>query len=30
VERWPNAGVPPNPAAWIITTARNRAIDRFR
>ena len=30
VERWPSAGIPPNPAAWIITTARNRAIDRFR
>jgi RNA polymerase sigma-70 factor, ECF subfamily len=30
VERWPSAGAPPNPAAWIITTARNRAIDRFR
>jgi len=30
VERWPSAGVPPNPAGWIITTARNRAIDRFR
>jgi RNA polymerase sigma-70 factor (ECF subfamily) len=30
VERWPRAGVPPNPAAWIISTARNRAIDRFR
>ena len=30
VERWPSAGVPPNPAGWIITTARNRAIDRLR
>jgi len=28
--RWPCAGLPPNPAGWIITTARNRAIDRFR
>ncbi len=30
VERWPNTGLPPSPAGWIITTARNRAIDRFR
>jgi RNA polymerase sigma-70 factor (ECF subfamily) len=30
VQRWPSAGLPPNPAAWIITTARNRAIDRLR
>ncbi len=30
VERWPATGVPPSPAGWIITTARNRAIDRFR
>ena len=30
LERWPASGVPPSPAAWIITTARNRAVDRFR
>ena len=30
LERWPSAGVPPNAAGWIITTARNRAIDRLR
>ncbi|MEP6954861.1 MAG: sigma-70 family RNA polymerase sigma factor [Solirubrobacteraceae bacterium] len=30
VARWPEAGVPPSPAGWIITTARNRAIDRLR
>jgi len=30
LERWPSAGVPPSPAGWIITTARNRAIDRLR
>jgi RNA polymerase sigma-70 factor, ECF subfamily len=29
-ERWPAAGLPPSPAGWIITTARNRAIDRLR
>ena len=29
-ERWPATGVPPNPGAWITTTARNRAIDRLR
>ena len=29
-KRWPSAGLPPSPAGWIITTARNRAIDRLR
>ncbi|MEK6228400.1 MAG: RNA polymerase sigma factor [Actinomycetota bacterium] len=30
MERWPSAGVPANPGAWILTTARNAAIDRLR
>jgi RNA polymerase sigma-70 factor (ECF subfamily) len=30
VVKWPETGVPPSPAGWIITTARNRAIDRLR
>ncbi|HVE62473.1 MAG TPA: RNA polymerase sigma factor [Mycobacteriales bacterium] len=29
-ERWAADGVPPNPGGWIVTTARNRAIDRLR
>jgi RNA polymerase sigma-70 factor (ECF subfamily) len=28
--RWPDTGLPPSPAGWIITTARNRALDRLR
>jgi RNA polymerase sigma-70 factor (ECF subfamily) len=30
LERWPADGVPANPAAWILVTARNRALDRVR
>ncbi len=29
-ERWPTDGLPPSPSGWIITTARNRAVDRLR
>jgi RNA polymerase sigma-70 factor (ECF subfamily) len=29
-QRWPDTGLPPSPAGWIITTAKNRAIDRLR
>jgi RNA polymerase sigma-70 factor (ECF subfamily) len=28
--RWPADGVPPNPGGWIVTTARNKALDRLR
>jgi len=30
VQRWPSTGLPPSPVGWIITTARNKAIDRLR
>jgi RNA polymerase sigma-70 factor (ECF subfamily) len=30
VEHWPRTGPPPSPAGWIITTARNRTVDRLR
>jgi RNA polymerase sigma-70 factor (ECF subfamily) len=29
-QRWPDTGLPPSPAGWIITTARRRAIDHLR
>ena len=29
-ERWPEQGVPPNPGGWIMTTARNKVLDRLR
>jgi len=29
-DRWRTGGIPPNPAGWIVTTARNRAIDDLR
>ena len=30
LERWPEAGVPENPGAWLMATAKNRAIDQLR
>jgi len=30
LQRWPSEGLPPSPAGWIITTARNQAINRLR
>lgn len=30
LQRWPETGLPPNPGAWLTTTARNRSIDRLR
>ncbi|HEX9968625.1 MAG TPA: sigma factor [Acidimicrobiales bacterium] len=30
LQRWPSTGLPPSPAGWIITTARNRGLDRAR
>ena len=30
IERWPIDGVPPNPGAWLTTTANHKAIDRIR
>src|SRR5688500_10131805 len=30
LERWPQAGVPENPGAWLMATAKHRAIDQLR
>jgi RNA polymerase sigma factor (sigma-70 family) len=30
LEQWPDAGIPRNPGAWLMTTAKHRAIDQFR
>ena len=30
LEQWPDTGIPPNPGAWLMTTAKRRAIDYFR
>ena len=28
MERWPDAGLPPSPVGWIVTTAKNKAMNR--
>src|ERR1700680_75093 len=30
LERWPETGIPDNPGAWLMTTAKNRAVDEGR
>jgi RNA polymerase sigma-70 factor (ECF subfamily) len=30
LERWPESGIPDNPGAWLLTTAKNRALDELR
>src|SRR3979490_681264 len=30
LEKWPESGVPDNPGAWLMATAKNRALDRLR
>lgn len=30
LQRWPSSGLPPSPQGWIVTTARNKAVDRLR
>src|SRR6187549_2995341 len=30
LERWPETGIPDNPGAWLMTTAKNRALDNLR
>src|SRR5438874_4464015 len=30
LEQWPESGVPNNPGAWLMTTAKNRALDQLR
>src|SRR5262245_62034023 len=30
LEQWPRDGIPPRPGAWLMTTARHKAIDRLR